>query len=76
MDRAAAPMECVRGQHLVWFGSTGSLAKKYTWTMLSALHRKGSMCNTLIHAVGSKSVDKGVLMATPCIVRRLMDAGE
>merc|ERR1711871_1343924 len=62
MDREAAPMECLTGQHFVWFGSTGSLAKKYTWTMLSALHRKGSMHNTLVHAIGSKPVDQGADM--------------
>eukprot|EP00658_Telonema_sp_P-2_P007298 TRINITY_DN12718_c0_g1_i4.p1 TRINITY_DN12718_c0_g1~~TRINITY_DN12718_c0_g1_i4.p1 ORF type:complete len:643 (-),score=161.96 TRINITY_DN12718_c0_g1_i4:30-1958(-) len=59
MDQPAAPEECLRGQHFVWFGSRGALAKKYSWRMLLQLHRKGSMKNALVHAVGSDAVAKG-----------------
>ena len=57
-DRAAAP-SCMRGVHMVWFGSSGSLAKKYTWKMLQNLFQKGAMKNALVHAVGSKAYKQG-----------------
>jgi len=61
-DRAAAP-PCMRGVHMVWFGSSGSLAKKYTWKMLQNLFRKGAMKNALVHAVGSKAYKQGLELA-------------
>ena len=61
-DRAAAP-SCMRGVHMVWFGSSGSLAKKYTWKMLQNLFQKGALKNALVHAVGSKAYKQGLELA-------------
>eukprot|EP00656_Telonema_subtile_P052434 TRINITY_DN7310_c0_g1_i5.p1 TRINITY_DN7310_c0_g1~~TRINITY_DN7310_c0_g1_i5.p1 ORF type:complete len:435 (+),score=107.89 TRINITY_DN7310_c0_g1_i5:376-1680(+) len=64
MDAPAAPEHCLRGQHFVWFGSRGALAKKYSWRMLLQLHRKGSMRNSLVHAVGSDPLERGTQFVT------------